>query len=168
MKKIMVNGIELGYEVETDEGTGKRYAVITGIARKARGDLVIPAEIGGHPVTSIGERAFFCCSDLTSVTIPNSVTSIGEGAFYECTNLTSVTIPDSVTSIGDSAFCKCSSLTSVSIGNGVTSIGEGAFYGCWSLTRVEGMTRIWGTGIFSNPEFSAYARAENELSEVRW
>ena len=113
--KIMVNGIELGYEVETDEGTGRQYAVITGTARKARGDLAIPAELDGHPVTSIGERAFFCCSDLTSVTIPNSVTSIGEGAFYECTCLTSVTIPNGATSIGASVFSGCSGLASVSL-----------------------------------------------------
>ena len=38
------------------------------------------------------------CSNLTSVTIPNSVTSIGNSAFYYCSNLTSVTIPSSVTS----------------------------------------------------------------------
>ena len=102
------------------------------------------------------------------VTIPEGVTSIGDSAFSWCKSLTSVTIPEGVTSIGNSAFSWCKSLTSVTIPKSVTSIGEGAFYGCWSLTRVEGMTRIWGPGIFSNPEFSAYARAENELSEVRW
>ncbi|MDY4184476.1 MAG: leucine-rich repeat domain-containing protein, partial [Sodaliphilus sp.] len=51
-----------------------------------------------------GERAFYGCSGLTSVTIPNSVTSIGERAFYGCSGLTSVTIPNSVTSIGYEAF----------------------------------------------------------------
>ena len=54
----------------------------------------------------------------TSVTIPSeykgvAVTSIGVSAFYGCTGLTSVTIPDSVTSIGDYAFSGCESLTSV-------------------------------------------------------
>ena len=80
-----------------------------------------------YSVTSIGEHAFYKCSSLTSVTIPNSVTSIGGGAFEDCSSLTSVTIPNSVTSIGDEAFLGCISLTSVTIGNSVTSIGELAF-----------------------------------------
>ena len=63
-------------------------------------------------VTMIGDGAFACCENLTSVTIPNSVTSIGMLAFFGCTSLISVTIPDSVTSIGNSAFECCYSLTS--------------------------------------------------------
>ncbi len=89
-----------------------------------------------NSVTSIGESAFDNCSGLTSVTIPNSVTSIGEKAFYYCTSLTSITIPNSVTSIGDYAFEDCSGLTSITIPNSVTSIGDRAFYGCSGLTSV--------------------------------
>ena len=87
-------------------------------------------------VTSIGDYAFSYCYGLTSVTIGNGVTSIGYRAFYECSGLTSVTIPDSVTSIGSYAFYGCSGLTSVTIGNGVTSIGSGAFSECSGLTSV--------------------------------
>ncbi|MBQ0113967.1 MAG: leucine-rich repeat domain-containing protein, partial [Bacteroidales bacterium] len=87
-----------------------------------------------NSVTSIGYRAFFCCYGLTSVTIPNSVTSIGDGAFDSCTDLTSITIPNSVTSIGYATFRGCSGLTSVTIPNSVTSIGQGAFYLCPLVT----------------------------------
>lgn len=61
-------------------------------------------------VTSIGEYAFGGCS-LTSIVIPNSVTSIGWRAFYCCSSLSSIVIPDSVTSIGREAFYGCRNLT---------------------------------------------------------
>ncbi len=80
--------------------------------------------------------AFYNCSSLTSITIPNSVTSIGDEAFLGCSSLTSITIPNSVTYIGDSAFSGCSSLTSITISNNVTSIGDYAFYYCSSLASV--------------------------------
>ena len=74
---------------------------------------------------------------FTKLTIGNNITKIGSYAFYKCTSLKSVTIPDSVTSIEDNTFKFCESLTSVTIGNSVTSIGDVAFYGCTSLKGVD-------------------------------
>lgn len=105
-------------------------ATITGADSSISSDITIPDTLGGYPVTSIGDSAFFDCENITSITIPNSVTSIGSGAFSYCLNLESVTIPDSVTSIGYSAFSFCENLTSISIGNGVTSIEFSMFEGC--------------------------------------
>ena len=99
-----------------------------------------------NSVTSIGDRIFRWCENLTSITIPNSVTSIGQEAFLGCSSLTSITIPNSVTSIEKWAFAHCSSLTSITIPEGVTSIGSYAFYDCSSLTNItipNSVTSIW-------------------------
>ena len=90
------------YEKLTYKNYGD-YIEISGCDEYAT-DIVIPAEIDGVPVTSIGNDAFCNCSSLKSITIPDSVTSIGEYAFNMCENLISVEIPDSVTNIGEFAF----------------------------------------------------------------
>ena len=104
------------------------------------GNVVIPESVvyqgNTYSVTSIVDFAFYECSGLTSVTIPNSVISIGSYAFCMCGGLTSITIPNSVTSIGNQAFQQCSSLTSVIIPNSVITIGGCAFFGCSGLTSI--------------------------------
>ena len=87
-------------------------------------------------VTSIGNKAFYDCTNLTNITIPKSVTSIGERAFGWCKELTTITIPNSVTSIGDTTFYKCANLTSITIPNSIRSIGDGAFFDCESLKSI--------------------------------
>ncbi len=100
---------------------------ITGYTDEMPVDLVIPDTIEGYPVTFIGDSAFIDCTNLTSVTIPNSVTTIDDFAFDGCTNLASMIIGNNVTTIGKYAFVHCSSLIRVSIPASVTTIGDGAF-----------------------------------------
>ena len=116
---------------------------------------VIPTD---GSVTSIGAFAFYCCTGLTSVIIPDSVTSIDYYAFEGCTGLTSIAIPDSMTDIGECAFADCTAeivwgasprITSISDGaftnykgmnitipDSVTSIGQHAFANCTNLTSI--------------------------------
>jgi len=95
------------------------------------GSLDIPNDI-----TSIGDKAFLCCENLSTITIPPSVTSIGDNAFKGCKNLNTITIPPSVTSIGDKAFLGCENLSTITIPPSVTSIGDKAFFGCENLNTI--------------------------------
>ena len=122
----------------------------------AGGDVAIPDTITGRPVasiesnaflyggltnvtipgsvTSIGDFAFYGCSNLASVTLSNGVASLGRQVFFDCTSLTSLTLPGSVTSTGLEAFGGCSNLASAIIPGSVTNIGDYAFYECSNLT----------------------------------
>lgn len=129
-----------------DKGIIKCASDITRIGENAfyncsgLSSVIIP-----NSVTSIEKLAFYKCSGLSSMTIPNKVTSIGNDAFSGCRGLSSVTIPNKVISIGNDAFHNCSSLTSVTIPNSVTSLGTQAFQGCNKLTGVSignGLTSI--------------------------
>ena len=102
--------------------------------------VVIPDTImvdgKSYSVTSIGYEAFEDCSELTSVTIPNTVKSIGSRAFYDCEKLASITIPEQVTTIGTSAFYACDELTSITIPKSVSKIETWAFDECDKLTEI--------------------------------
>jgi hypothetical protein len=95
----------------------------------------IKTVIINYGVTYIGSSAFFDCTNLISVSIPNSVTDVGSYAFGQ-SGLRSLTIPSSITSIGDTAFGNCGQLTSLIIPESVTNIGSAAFHGSGSLTSV--------------------------------
>ena len=133
-------------------------AVITGFDYAYEGPLSITNNLGGYPVTTIGDWAFAYRYYLTSVTIPDSVTTIGERAFYYCASLTSVTIPDSVTTIGERAFYYCVSLSSVTIPDSVTTIGDEAFAWCGRLHRVffSGDAPDAGGDVFYNAPVTVY------------
>ncbi len=90
-------------------------------------EVIIPAELDGYQVTSLGDHSFFYNTNLLSVTIPDGVTSIGGSAFMLCLNLTHIQIPDSVTTIGWYAFSNCRVLTELKIPENIAEIGYNAF-----------------------------------------
>jgi len=133
---IYYNYIKYGKELEVTSAENIKY----------KNSVVIPIEVTyknqTSKVTSIGNDAFFKCSGLTSVTIPNSVTRIGDDAFAYCSGLTSVTIPNSVTRIGYRAFSSCSGLTSIKVESGNTSYDSRD--NCNAIIETESNTLIAG------------------------
>ena len=131
-----------GYIFGTSSYTGgvatKQYYYGSSTSDTTNSTFYIPESLKSVTITggNILYGAFYNCTSLTSITIPDGVTRIGSGAFSGCTGLTSITIPNSVTSIGYDAFYRCTGLTSITIPNSVTSIGNYAFYGCSSLTSI--------------------------------
>ena len=91
-----------------------------------------------NSVISIGESAFYDCNNLTSVTIDGEshLETIGDDAFSCCFNLSSIDIPASVTTIGRYAFGYCESLSNAEIPAGLTNIGAGAFAGCSGVSSI--------------------------------
>ena len=123
----------------TRGGTNSTYfGYIFGASSYSDNGNYVPASLRKVTITggTIASFAFFGCSGLTSIELPDDITSIGSSAFENCSGLTSIAISNSVTSIGEKAFLGCSSLTSIEIPDRVTSIGEYTFYNCSSLTSV--------------------------------
>lgn len=106
-------------------------------------EVVIPSSIDGYSVTDIGRFAFFECSSLTNLKIPDTVSCIREYAFKGCSSLTSVEIPKKVKIIERETFYGCSSLTSIEIPAGLAVIESEAFYGCSSLIDIEIPAGVW-------------------------
>lgn len=145
MLALAMAGTANATEVEID---GIRYYADTASLRAAVTgcdttlvNVVIPETISvsdstgtvEYKVTDIGDSAFYGCTSLASIDLPESLTYIDDFAFSYCTSLTSITLPESLTEIGYYAFVNCTSLTSIDLPNSLTYLGLRAFQGCTSL-----------------------------------
>ena len=148
------DGVTIYYNYSSD-GTKLEVTHRGGYYNCYSGNVVIPEEVTymnrTRKVTSIGESAFYDCSGLTSVTIPNSVTSIGDETFRGCSGLKKVIVKDIAAWCGIKFSNQYSNplyyakhlysdedteITNLIIPNSVTSIGESTFYKCSGLTSV--------------------------------
>ena len=149
---VCVHGTTAAQKVGDEFTVGNlRYSVLSEQEVKVDGyvyswdatsEVIIPKTVvaakwnRNYTVTAIGDEAFWNCSKLTTINIPNSVTTIGNYAFWNCSKLTTINIPNSVTTIGNYAFYSCSGLTNIHIPNSVTTIGNHAFQYCSGLTAI--------------------------------
>ena len=118
-------------------------------------DIILPSSI-----TSIGELAFWNCSNLVSIKLPDSVTTIDESAFVNCGSLKFIDFSANLKEIGMCAFWLCDSLESVTIPESVERIGNRAFLNCNSLSEI--------TILNSNCELEVYNESESLAIIPQW
>ncbi|SEK89046.1 Leucine rich repeat-containing protein [Ruminococcus sp. YRD2003] len=112
----------------------------------------IPETIEGCQVVELRDNAFYECSTLRHIDLPDTLIKIGHHCFYACSALEEINVPESVTDIGMGCFCGCTELSSASLPDTLTSLPESCFRSCTSLgdfTVPAGVTRI-GAFCFSS------------------
>ena len=117
-------------------------------------ELVIPDEIDGYTVTSIGAKAFQGNTALVSVVLPDTIDRIEMYAFYECTSLKCIVMPQEMSYIGYQAFRGCSDLEKISIPEGIEFLDEVMFAGCTQLKEIDlpNTLKQLGMGVFAGCE----------------
>ena len=127
---FFLSNVEYKFSVENKEGS---EIEVIGYKGMGGGDLVIPKEVEGHPVTKINKDAFKGNALVKTVKAEGNIL-IEDGAFADCKNLKEVKLLDMAT-VGNSVFENCSNLQNVVI-NATNSIGASAFKGCTNLRTI--------------------------------
>ena len=166
---------EMDYAVEEVKEDGKDYTyiettdkvIVTDFDKTASGEVEIPEEINGKPITEIGNEAFKDCTDITGITLPSTVEKIGQSAF-ENSGIKRFVVPEKVENIESKTFYHCQNLESVEIPVKVRSIETQAFEKCDNLTDVyySGTAEDWDKISIADGENSVIANAENHLGKT--
>lgn len=141
---------------------------ILGCDKAASGDLEIPAEINGLPVTELNVGVFANCEALTNITVSASIATVPHNAFRSCSQLESVQFSEGVESIGVNAFLLCPSLASVSLPSTVQSVDVSSFSGASSLTSIamdtSGVHYSTVNGVLYNADVTQIVRVPRGLT----
>ncbi len=164
-KADTVHGKKITTEVPETSGDMFKYRVLNGSYISISGyagdetEVVIPDQIDGYTVQTIGENAFKNNSTVKTIVLSDNIESIGESAFegctalktiafngnlkridskafYKCASLDALRFPSALTRIYGFAFAECSSLKNVDFPDGIRGIGYRAFYHCSSLETI--------------------------------
>ena len=160
------------------------YAAVVGIGTCTDTVIIIPdVAPSGLPVKGIGTQAFYNCTNIKEVIIPDAVEAILREAFMNCTSLEKITLPAEYWDMHTSTFKNCTSLKEVVIPGNVFRIGAECFANCnlKSLTIPTSVTtysrdafkdctitnlhisslEAWVDSKFNNANSSPLYRAEN-------
>lgn len=129
-KKVLVFGTNSGYI--PDDGSVSRIGEYAFYYCSQLEDVKLP-----DCIKYIDKNAFCYCRSISRVSIPESVKEIGAYAFDNCSSLTEITIPDNVKKLGNGAFAYCKNLENVTVGEGITQLPGSVFGGCTNLKQVK-------------------------------
>ena len=134
--QIVNNGVKVTYEEYHYSYSGSNWYY----NHYPSGNVIIPDVVNyngnSYAVIGIDSYAFYMCSGITSVVLPNTIKEIGSCAFYQCSSLTQVTLPDSLVLISNSLFSQCTALSNIILPQTLESIDSYAFSQCTSLVKV--------------------------------
>ncbi len=122
----------LAYQLDS----ANKACQITGIGKYSETELIIPNDISGNRVTSIGDSAFYYSTGFTSVKVPYSVTIVGNYAFSSCHDLEKAEVNHGTEQLGIAVFMSCHNLKTVTLPASIKYIGDYTFYDCPKLSSI--------------------------------
>ena len=149
--KMISEPVLNAYAATVDDLTFTVYddsATLTKCSTSATGAIEIPAEYEGKPVTMIATKAFQRCSQITSITMPDSINTIGEYAFQSATALKEISISNNIRSLPGYCFEGCQNLESFSIPENVTIINNRVFGNCLALSSITIPASVQSIGVY--------------------